>query len=67
MPIQSINPYNNQVIRSYQEDSDEKIDEVLETAGATFDFWKETTFDHRKELMWATADVLERNAGSTAG
>jgi succinate-semialdehyde dehydrogenase/glutarate-semialdehyde dehydrogenase len=66
MPIQSVNPYNNQVVRTFEEDSDEKINEVLETAGDTFDFWKETTFDHRKELMWATADVLERNAGEYA-
>jgi succinate-semialdehyde dehydrogenase/glutarate-semialdehyde dehydrogenase len=49
-----------------REDSDEKINEVLETAGDTFDFWKETTFAHRKELMWATADVLDRNAGEYA-
>ncbi|HEX8529561.1 MAG TPA: NAD-dependent succinate-semialdehyde dehydrogenase [Cytophagales bacterium] len=66
MPIQSINPYNNQVIRTFEEDSDEKINEVLETAGDTFDFWKQTTFAHRKELMWATADVLDRNAGEYA-
>jgi succinate-semialdehyde dehydrogenase/glutarate-semialdehyde dehydrogenase len=66
MPIQSVNPYNNQVVRTFEEDSDEKINEVLETAGDTFDFWKETTFEHRKELMWATASVLERNAGAYA-
>lgn len=63
MPIQSINPYTNKVVRSFEEDSDEKIENVLELAGSTFDFWKDTTFAHRRNLMQQVAAELTKNAG----
>jgi succinate-semialdehyde dehydrogenase/glutarate-semialdehyde dehydrogenase len=58
MPIQSLNPYTNQVIKTFEEDSEEKINLVLELAGDTFDFWQHTTCEHRKQLMKKAAQVL---------
>lgn len=58
MAIQSLNPYNNQLIKSFLEDSEEKINQVLELAGDTFRFWKNTTCAHRSQLLRESAQVL---------
>ncbi|MDO1447380.1 NAD-dependent succinate-semialdehyde dehydrogenase [Rhodocytophaga aerolata] len=62
MPIQSINPYTNKVIKSFEEDSEDKVNQVVELAGDTFRFWKKTTFTHRSELMRKTAKILRAKA-----
>jgi succinate-semialdehyde dehydrogenase/glutarate-semialdehyde dehydrogenase len=61
MPIQSINPYTNQLVRNFEEDSEEKVNQVLELAEDTFRFWQNTTFAHRRELMRKAAQVLLKN------
>jgi len=56
--MQSINPYNNQLLAEYQEMSEQ---EVLSIIGSTFDAWqswKETSFAYRSELMYKAASVL---------
>jgi succinate-semialdehyde dehydrogenase/glutarate-semialdehyde dehydrogenase len=62
MPIQSINPYNNQVIKSFEEDSEQKMNQILELAGDTYRFWKKSTFAHRSELMRKTGNILRSKA-----
>jgi succinate-semialdehyde dehydrogenase/glutarate-semialdehyde dehydrogenase len=66
MPIQSINPYNNQIIKSFEEDSEDKVNQVLELAGDTYRFWKKTTFAHRSELMRKAAHILRSKAAAFA-
>jgi succinate-semialdehyde dehydrogenase/glutarate-semialdehyde dehydrogenase len=66
MPIQSINPYNNQVIKSFEEDSEDKVNQVLELAGDTFRFWKKTTCAYRSELMRKAAGILRGKAQAFA-
>ncbi|QHT66504.1 NAD-dependent succinate-semialdehyde dehydrogenase [Rhodocytophaga rosea] len=61
MPIQSVNPYTNQLVRSFEEDSEEKVNQVLELAEDTFRFWQNTTFAHRRELMKKATKVLLKN------
>jgi succinate-semialdehyde dehydrogenase / glutarate-semialdehyde dehydrogenase len=66
MPIQSINPYTNKVIKSFDEDSEDKVNQVVELAGDTYRFWKKSTFAHRSELMRKVAKVLRTKAPSLA-
>jgi succinate-semialdehyde dehydrogenase/glutarate-semialdehyde dehydrogenase len=66
MSIQSVNPYNNQVIKSFEEDSEDKVNQVLEMAGDTFRFWKKTTFAYRSELMRKAANILRSKAQAFA-
>ncbi len=58
MPIQSINPYTSQVIKTFEEDSEDKINEVLLLAASTYRIWKNTTWANRSNLMKKAAGVL---------
>lgn len=58
MAIESRNPFNNTVIKTYTEETDQQISEKIGIAESTFTNWKETNFTHRKELMLKTAALL---------
>ncbi len=60
MLIQSINPYNNQLIREYSEHSDQEIEKVLTQAEDTYECWKQVTFAERSERMYAAARQLQQ-------
>lgn len=60
MLIQSINPYNNQLIREYSEHSDQEIEKILTQAEDTYECWKQVTFAERSERMYAAARQLQQ-------
>lgn len=56
--IQSINPANNQVIKTYQEISDDEMSEVLSKMQTAFDDWKTKSFSYRASLMRSAGEIL---------
>ena len=56
--IQSINPANNQVIKTYQEISDVELSEVLAKMQTAFDEWKTKSFKYRASLMKTAGEIL---------
>ena len=60
MAIVSINPANGEVIETFMEFSDERIDQTLAQASAAFKQWRGTTFTQRANLMRAVARVLHK-------
>lgn len=56
--IQSINPANNQVIKTYQEISDIELSEVLSKMQTAFEDWKTKSFNYRTSLMKTAAKIL---------
>jgi len=56
--IQSINPANNQVIKTYQEISDIELSEVLSKMQTAFEDWKTKSFNYRASLMKTAAKIL---------
>ncbi|MEM9833308.1 MAG: NAD-dependent succinate-semialdehyde dehydrogenase [Bacteroidota bacterium] len=66
MPIQSINPFNNQLIQEYNEHSDQEIEKALAQAEATYEYWRQVTFAKRSERMYAAARQLQQNKGRYA-
>lgn len=56
--IQSINPANNQVIKTYQEISDVELSEVLSKMQTAFEDWKTKSFDYRASLMKTAGEIL---------
>ncbi|ETN95528.1 NAD-dependent succinate-semialdehyde dehydrogenase [Zhouia amylolytica] len=56
--IQSINPYNNQLIKEFEELSEADIAAKIALAQDAFESWKQTTFDERSGLLHSLADVL---------
>lgn len=56
--IQSVNPANNQVIKTYQEISDVELSEVLSKMRNAFEDWKTKSFDYRASLMKTAGEIL---------
>ncbi|MCL6495207.1 MAG: NAD-dependent succinate-semialdehyde dehydrogenase [Ignavibacterium sp.] len=56
--IQSINPANNKVIKTYQEISDRELSEVLSKMQYAFEDWKTKSFNYRASLMKTAGEIL---------
>lgn len=59
--MKSINPYNNQVLKTFDEYSKAEIESTIQEAEAAFKEWQHTTFEHRAQLMLNCAQVLREN------
>ena len=60
--LKSINPANNNLIKSYREMSSEESSQIIGLADESFNKWKETPFSLRSELMKNAAKVLRENS-----
>lgn len=58
MAILSVNPFNNELIASFQEMSSELVELKVLTANETFKIWRHTTFAHRAVLLRAVAKLM---------
>ena len=58
MAIESRNPFNNEVIKEFEEEGEKQIINKIELAENTYQDWKKTSFTHRKELMFKTSVLL---------
>ncbi len=66
MEFKSINPFNDQVVGSYLEQTASEVDEILNAASQTFTSWRNTSFKERAALMYKAAAVLRDNADEYA-
>ena len=51
MSIQTVNPVNNKVIKSFEEMTDSAVDKAVAQATSTFEIWKKTSYKHRSDLL----------------
>lgn len=58
--VQSVNPSNNELIKSYQEISDIELQNTLERMQTTFENWKQQSFSFRSSLMKNAAEILRK-------
>lgn len=59
--IQSINPFNNKLIKVYDEMSNEKIDSIIHSSQKAFESWKRIHIKERALLMKNAGNVLRQN------
>lgn len=64
--MQSINPYNSEVLASYTEATDHQIIEILKKSVYAFQNWKQTTFEKRSECMLKAAELLKTESNRLA-
>ena len=64
--MKAINPATDELIKDYQEHSEDEVTQIIEQVQSEFIKWRETSFAHRRELMHRAADVLRKNAGKYA-
>jgi succinate-semialdehyde dehydrogenase/glutarate-semialdehyde dehydrogenase len=58
--MQSINPANLQVIKTYNPMLTSEVKSIVDLTNTAFEKWKDTSFDHRSKLMLKAVDVLRK-------
>ena len=66
MPISSINPFNNQLIKEFNELSDADIEAIVGAVAHQFHTWKSVSFDERANLMRNCSKVLRERCHELA-
>lgn len=61
MKFESVNPYTGETIATYQENTEEEINEKLLRADEAFQSWRDLSITERSRLMRTAADVLTAN------
>ena len=59
--LQSINPFNQEIIKNYAEHSSDDTENIIIEADAAFKKLRQTNFDERAELLRKTASILKKN------
>jgi len=58
MAIQTINPFNNQVVKSFQEMTPLAVEVAISKADETFQSWRYTAYPFRAELLHKVAKLM---------
>lgn len=58
MSFQTTNPANNQLIKSFEEMTDDAVDTSVSKAVTAFDEWKITDYQTRSQLLYTVAGLL---------
>ena len=66
MSYQSVNPFDNKFVRSFDEITDEQLEEKLALATACFATWKHTTYAQRALIVNKAAQLLHEQADRLA-
>jgi succinate-semialdehyde dehydrogenase/glutarate-semialdehyde dehydrogenase len=62
MSYQSINPYNGELVKSFDEQTDQQFDAAITTAATCFETWKELSFAGRATIVAKAAAILRERA-----
>jgi succinate-semialdehyde dehydrogenase / glutarate-semialdehyde dehydrogenase len=60
MPIQTTNPTTNDVVKSFEEIDDKKLEEAVAKANDAFAKWKKISYEERATLLHKVADLLRQ-------
>jgi succinate-semialdehyde dehydrogenase / glutarate-semialdehyde dehydrogenase len=66
MKFQSINPYNNQVLAEYSEQSESELNTSILKSQSGFENWRELTFAQRAVVLHKAAEILKKNVETYA-
>lgn len=66
MAIETINPVNNRLVKSFAEYSSEKVSQIIKEAQSVFLTWREISFMEKSKLMFNAANVLRNNKNKYA-
>lgn len=61
MAIQTKNPFDNKVIKSFDEMSSEQAEQAITKAHQAFQSWKQTSFATRAQLVHKAAEIMRQN------
>jgi len=58
MPYQSTNPYNGEILMTFNECSDDQLDSAMETAQTCFNIWRYRSFAERAAIVGKAAAIM---------
>jgi succinate-semialdehyde dehydrogenase/glutarate-semialdehyde dehydrogenase len=58
MAIQTVNPYTNKVVRTFEEMTDKTVDMLIAQSAKTYSSWKETTYHERAQILHKLASLM---------
>ncbi len=61
MPYSTVNPYTGELLATFANATDEEISQAITQADQTFQEWKLSTFQTRREILQRAADLLRSN------
>lgn len=64
MPIATINPVNNELVKQFDELTDVQLEQKIALAAKTFQTYRKTSFADRVRWMTTAAEILEKEADS---
>jgi succinate-semialdehyde dehydrogenase / glutarate-semialdehyde dehydrogenase len=66
MSIQTVNPFNNKVVKSFEEMTDSAVEKAVTEAASTFGNWKKTPYKRRSDLLHKMASLMREKKESLA-
>jgi succinate-semialdehyde dehydrogenase/glutarate-semialdehyde dehydrogenase len=66
MGYQSVNPFDNKVVKSFDEITDAQLESKIAAAAACFATWKRTSYDDRAAIVNKAATLLHQQADQFA-
>jgi len=66
MPIASVNPFTNELVKSFKEMTADAIERALSDADAQFNQWRKTSYGQRSQLLRKVAKILRGKKASLA-
>jgi len=66
MAIQTVNPFTNKVIRTFEEMTDTAVDMLIARSEKTFAAWKNTTYKQRAEILHKIASLMRERKDKLA-
>ena len=66
MSIQTVNPFTNKVVKTFDEMSDVTLNNLVEQAAKAFEKWKKTTYEYRAEILNNVAKLLRERKSELA-
>ena len=66
MAYQTVNPYDNQIVATFDDFTDEQVMELLGQAQKTFESWSQTSFAERTAVIKRAAAILRERSDEFA-
>lgn len=66
MSYQTINPYNNELVKSFEEHTASQLETAISKAAACFDTWKKLSYSERATIVAKAAAIMRERADEFA-
>ncbi len=66
MSYQSINPYNGELVKTFEEQTDRQLESAIATATNCFEEWRKLTFADRSVIVARAAAIMRESAAEFA-